>query len=416
MDNSPRAVTAEEALSHVRSGMSVVFPHLAAEPTALTAALWARAEAISDLTVYSGMLLSGYGFLTGPAASNITFKTWFLPGTLLRKSVRDVRAEYLPLTWSQTARFLHETKFDVGLIQVSPPDADGYYGMGLSCTVVKPILANASIVIAQVNANVPRTRGDSRIAPSQIDYVVDATEPLIEYPHRPADATDAAIGERIAQLFPDGSAVSFGVGGIPLAAVEALIAKGARNLRPFNTLTDSVMKLIKAGCAGEPHPKAFVGDIFGTRDLYAWAHENDAVQLASALSTHTIESFVRAKPVVSVNSALEVDLFGQANAETIGGRQVGSMGGLVDFAVSGQVEDCRFILGLRSRTNDGKSRIVQRLDGPIVSVSRTFVETVVTEFGIAYLRNKSVRERAVALASVAHPDDREALLAAATTL
>jgi 4-hydroxybutyrate CoA-transferase len=416
MSKTPNWMSAAEALSHVRSGMSVVFPHLTAEPTALTAALWQRAADLSDLTVYSGMLLSGYAFLSKPAAANFTFKTWFPPGTLLRNSVGDVRVEYLPFTWAQTGRFLMETRFDVGLIQVSPADADGYYSYGTNCTVVQGVLNSARLVIAQVNRHVPRTFGASRIRPAQIDILVDADAPLITYPNRPADEIDAAIGRQIAQLVPDGAALSFGMGGIPLAAAEALIAKRARNLRCFNTFTDPVMKLIQAGCAGEGKPKALAGDIFGSQDLYAWAHDNDDIAMAGALDTHTIESFMRSKPVVSVNSALEIDLFGQANAETIGGRQAGGVGGLVDFAISGQIESCKFILGLRSRTNKGKPRIVSRLDSQIVSISRTFVETVVTEYGIANLRNKSVRERAVELAGIAHPDDRDDLLAAAEAL
>ena len=138
--------------------------------------------------------------------------------------------------------------------------------------------------------------------------------------------------------------------------------------------------------------------------------------MASAMTTHRPEDFVARKTVFSVNSALEIDLLGQVNAETIGGKQAGSMGGLIDFAVGGQVEGGAFLLGLRSRTNKGKPRIVTRLDANVVSLSRTFVETVVTEHGTASLRNKTVYERALALAGIAHPDDREALLAEAETL
>ncbi|WP_138470379.1 acetyl-CoA hydrolase/transferase family protein [Poseidonocella sp. HB161398] len=416
MTKTPVWLSAEEALTRVDSGMSVLFPHLSAEPLVLTRALWSRAETLERLTVCSGMLLSGYGFLSSPAAPKVTFKTWFLPGTLLRKTTGDVKAEYLPMTWAQTARYLDETPFDVGLIQVSPADTDGYYSVGLNSTVVQSILRRAKLVIAQVNPKVPRTRGPSRIDPSQIDILVEAEEPLAEFPNRPGDAIDETIGRQIAGLIPDGAAVSFGVGGIPLAAAEALIARGARGLRPFNTLTDPVMKLIEAGCAADGLPKAHAGDIFGSQALYDWVHENDAVAMTEALQTHTVESFVGRSPVASVNSGLEIDLYGQVNAETIGGRQSGAMGGLVDFAISGQLADSTFILGLRSRTNKGKARIVRRLDGDIVSVSRTFVETVVTEHGVASLRNKTVRERARAIAAIAHPDDRAALLAEAETL
>lgn len=416
MSKATQSMSADEAIAHVESGMSVAFPHLSAEPTALTAALWERAAGLEDVTVTSGMLLSGYKFLSMPAAKNIRFKTWFLPGTLLRKTAGNVTAEYLPLTWAQTARYLMSTPFDVGLIHVSPADEEGYHSFGVCCTAVKGIAHSAKLLIAQVNPRMPRTLGDSRIHVSEIDILVDAAEPLIEYPNRPLDEIDAGIGRLIAGLIPDGSSLSLGVGGIPLAAANELIQKGARDLRFINTCTDPTMALIEAGCATAADPKVHTGDIFGSRALYDWVDNNEAISLAGALTTHTPESFVERKTVVSVNSALEIDLLGQVNAETIGGKQTGSMGGLIDFAIGGQVEGGQFILGLRSRTSSGRPRIVNRLDGHIVSLSRTFVETVVTEYGVADLRHKSVHERAVALAGIAHPDDRPALLAEAETL
>lgn len=416
MSKKPDWLTPAQAVGRIRSGMSIAFPHLSAEPTALTAALWERAGDLKDLTVYSGMLLSGYKFLSMPAAGNIRFKTYFMPGTLLRKTAADVRAEYLPLTYAQTARFLLETPTDVAMIPVSPADTDGYHSLGLSCTVSKAMAHSARYLIGQVNANVPRTLGDSRIHVSRFDALVDVTEPLLEYPSRPTDDVDDAIGRLIADLIPDGATLSFGVGGIPAAAAAALIARRSRDLRFINTFSDPVMHLIQAGCACNEDPKAQVGDIFGSRELYRWVAGNSAIALADALTTHTPEAFVARKSVVSINSALEIDLLGQVNAETIDGRQSGAMGGLVDFAIGGQVEGGKFILGLRSRTNNGRSRIVSRLDGQIVSLSRTFVETVVTEFGIAQLRNKSVAERAAALANIAHPDDRATLSAEAARL
>lgn len=416
MAKNTKTMSAAEAVTHVKSGMTVAFPHLSAEPTALTAALWDYAADVEDITVITGMLLSGYKFLSMPCAKNIRFKTWFLPGTLLRKTAGDVTAEYLPLTWAQTARYLDETSFDVGMIHVSPADEDGYHSYGVCCTAAKGIAGSAKLLIAQVNPNMPRTLGDSRIHASEIDILVEAEEALIEYPNRPLDEIDSEIGRLIADLIPDGSSLSLGVGGIPLAAANALIEKGAKDLRFINTFTDPTVSLIEAGCATSENPKAHTGDIFGSKDLYDWVANNEAISLASALNTHRPEDFVARKTVVSVNSALEVDLLGQVNAETIGGKQTGSMGGLIDFAVGGQVEGGQFILGLRSQTNGGRPRIVNRLDGHIVSLSRTFVETVVTEYGIANLRNKSVHERAVALAAIAHPDDRAALMAEAEKL
>ncbi len=416
MQKTPVLVSAEEALNVVTDGMSVVFPHLSAEPVTLTRALWQRAESLTEITAISGMLLSGYKFLQSEVASKVRFKTWFMPGTLLRKTAGDVKAEYLPLTYAQVARYLKEVSFDVALVQVSPADENGMHSFGVTCTTAMPLVESAKIVIAQVNKNIPRTCGNSMVPSSCFDYLVEADEALIEYPNRPIDDIDGAIGTAIAGLIPDGATLSFGVGGIPGAAARALIAEKRQDLKFINTFTDAVMDVIKAGCATKTMPVAHVGDIFGSKALYDWVADNPALYLSDASTTHTPESFVARKTVFSVNSALEIDLLGQVNAETIGNKQSGAMGGLIDFAVGGQVEGGKFILGLRSQTNSGRARIVPKLDGDIVSLSRTFVEHVVTEYGVANLRNKSVYERALALAEIAHPDDRAMLREHAETL
>lgn len=409
-------VSAKDAFQRLESGMTVAFPHLSAEPTALTEALWNRAQDLDNLTVYSGMLLTGYDFLQGAAAGHFTLKTWFLPGTLLRKSTGNVNAEYLPLTWAQTARFLNEMPIDVGLVQVSAADENGMHSLGVNATVARALVRNAKLVIAQVNEEMPRTLGESFVHTSELDLLVEETRPLIGYAPRATDELDGVIGRRIAELVPDGAVLQMGIGGIPGAAAEALLERGARNITLISMLTDEGRRLIEEGCCRAANPKAFVGDILGSADLYRWVDGNEAVALAEAFDTHTIESFVKRPGLFCINSALEVDLFGQVNCETLGGKQAGAMGGAVDFAVAGQGEGSRMVIGLRSTTNKGQARIVPALDSNIVSISRTFVETVVTEYGVADLRNKSVHERAIELAQIAHPDHREQLLATAASL
>jgi len=409
-------VSAQQALARVESGMTVAFPHLSAEPGALTQALWQRAMKVTDLTIYSGMLLTGYDFLQGPAAPNFRFKTWFLPGTLLRKSAGNVKAEYLPLTWAQTARFLNEMPIDIGLVQVSPADENGMHSLGVNATVGRALVRHAKLVIGQVNAAMPRTLGDSLVHSSDLDLIVEEARPLTGYDTRVTDALDGVIGASIANLVPDGAVLQMGIGAIPGAAARALLDRGARGLTLISMLTDEGRLLIEAGCCRDENPKAFVGDILGSTDLYRWVDSNEAVALTDACNTHTIESFVQRPNLFCINSALEVDLLGQVNCETLGGKQAGAMGGAVDFAVAGQAKESRMVIGLRSTTNKGKSRLVPKLDSHIVSISRTFVETVVTEYGVADLRNKSVHERAVELASVAHPDHRQQLLAEAANL
>lgn len=408
--------SAAEAVGAIKSGMTVAMTSLSAEPLSLTAALWDRAPHLRDVTIVSGMMLTGYKFLTGPAAEAFSLRTWFMPGTLLGGAARELKAEFLPLSWVQTIRYLQQQRFDVALIQVSPADSAGRHSLGINTSQARVMMQSAALVIAEVNEAMPRTCGDSLIDAGEIDILVHADHPLPEFPHRAGDATDRTIGRRAAELVPDGATLQFGIGAIPGATVDALIALKRRGLRLISQLTDPAWRLIEAGCCVDENPKATVGDILGTAGLYRWVDGNPAIAMTDGFGTHSIRSLMGRENFVSVNSALEVDLYGQLNSETLDGRQAGGIGGSVDFAIGAQLDGASSVIALRSRTRDGRSRIVRHLTPGPVTVSRTLVQQIVTEHGVADLRNCTVRERAVALAGIAHPDDREALLRAAAEL
>jgi acyl-CoA hydrolase len=401
--------TAADAVDAIRSGMTVALGHVGAEPIVLTAALWERQQELRDITLLSGMMLTGYPFLRPGSEGAFRLKTWFMPGTLLSADARDVAAEYLPMNWTQTARFLLATSIDVALVQVSEADRQGYHSLGISTGQHRPLINSAKLVIAEVNPAMPRTRGDSLIHESELNILVRAEHALIPFPNRDGDAIDRTIGLRAAELIRDGSTIQFGIGAIPGAMLEGLIAVGRKDLRILSQVTDPARKLIEAGACVTDGPKAIIGEVLGSEDLYRWSHENDSLEMVDAMGTHTIESLISRKRFVSVNSALEIDLYGQVNSETLDGRQVGAIGGSVDFAIGAQMEGNLSVIALRSATKRGEPRIVPLLKPGPVTLPRSLVQMVVTEHGTADLRNKTMKERARALARIAHPDHREQL-------
>jgi 4-hydroxybutyrate CoA-transferase len=300
---------------------------------------------------------------------------------------------------------------------VSPADGDGFHSLGVCTSLTPPMLHGAGLVIAEVNRHMPRTRGHSLVHRSQIDVLVLADHEIPAFPHREGDETDRRIGERAATFVPDGATLQFGVGTIPGATVRALIGEGRRDLRILSQLTDPAMHLIDAGAGVSDGPAAVVGDILGSQDLYRWVDGNPAISMVSdALESHGLETIARWAPLVSINSALEVDLYGQVNSEVTDGRTVGAIGGGLDFAMAAQMPGGTSVIALRSATRHGASRIVPVLPAGPVTQPRSLQQFVVTEYGVADLRDRSVRERAVALAGIAHPDHRDALTIAARTL
>jgi acyl-CoA hydrolase len=407
--------SAADAIDLIRSGMVVGVGHLGAEPVTLTSELWQRTDRLRNVTLVAGMMVTGYPFLK-ELDSPFRLRTWFMPGTLMSGDMRDVAADYLPLNWTQTARYLMSGILDAAIVQVSERDANGFHSLGISASQHLPMVRGARLVIAEVNAAMPRTCGDARIHESQIDVLVRGDHELLDFPNRSPGKVERTIGRRAAELVPDGAWVQFGIGSIPGAMLEGLIDLGRRDLRILSQVTDPARRLIDSDCCATSGPKAMVGEILGTRDLYAWSHENPDLFMTGAMATHRLETFAARGSFVSVNSALEMDLLGQVNSEWLDGRQVGAIGGAMDFGIAAQLEGNLSVIALNSVTNKGKSRIVPILGSGPVTVPRSLVQFVVTEYGTADLRNKTVQERAFALAAIAHPDHREALERAASAM
>ncbi len=405
----PRAATVEEAAALVRSGDRIVLGTFSSEPAGLVRALCDRASELHDVTITAGILLDGYPFLAFPKET-FRFRTWFAPTALTRHEVDGRRIEYLPISWAQIRGSLERDPIDFTMIQVSPPGPDGRHSMGTSAGYNTLAVERARTVIAVVNHQMPYTFGDTELAPDAVDVLVEVDEPLAEYPTRTPDGVERVIADRVAETVPDGAVLQVGVGSLPAAVISAVAAHGRRGLQQFSVLTDSFLELVAADACAGSGPMAIVGEVVGSRALYEHVHRNRAIEMADSRVTHHLDALLGRRRMVTLNSALEVDLFGQANSEILGGRQVGGVGGSVDFlTASASASDAGSTVMLRSETGSGRSRIVARLEPGPVSIGRTLMRRVVTEHGTAELDGLSVRERATALAELAAPAHRDEL-------
>ena len=409
---TPRTVSADEALSVVQSGMTVVAGCLSSEPVVLLEALARRSQQVGSLRLVAGMFLDGYEALAPHLGNSIDFVTWFMPQTLLGDVTLGPRVDFLPLSIVQTFRYLTVLNPDVCLIQVSPPDEGGNYSVGISANTNLLLAQRARTVIVQVNPHMPFTTGpDSLLHESSIDFVVEASRPLRAFPNRAPDDRSRAIAAHVAQLIPDGATIQSGIGTIPEAALRQLLANGRTDLLLISQLTDAGRELIESGCCVADGPAAVVGEVLGSSELYKWVDHNPRVEMRNALGTHSLAALAKRRSFTSINSTLEVDLFGQINSEVVKTGQAGGIGGSLDFMMGSMFEGAQSILALPSTTSRGKSRIVPTITKGLVTAPRSLVQLVVTEYGVADIRSTTVKETAEALLSISHPDHRDGLRA-----
>lgn len=306
---------------------------------------------------------------------------------------------------------------DVALIQVSEPDQQGYCSFGVSVDYTKPAAEMAGIVIAQVNKKMPRTMGDSFIHISDIDYIVEYTEDLLELPLPKIGEVEKAIGENCAKLVSDGDTLQLGIGAIPDAVLMFLKDKKDLGIHS-EMISDGVIELVESGVITNKRKnlnpgKAVVTFLMGSRKLYDFVDNNPMIAMYPVDYVNNPLIAMQNDNLISINSCVQVDLTGQVASESIGYKQISGVGGQVDFVRAASMsKGGKSIIAIASTTSNGKvSKIVNTLDmGAIVTTSRTDVDYIVTEYGIAKLKGKSLRERAMALINIAHPDFRDELL------
>ena len=412
-----KLVTAGEAVSCVESGMRVYIHPGCAEPEALVEALIGRAPFVQDVEVMHLLTMGASPYCAPEMAAHFRHNALFVGGNV-REAVNDGRADYTPIFLGEVEALFEsgEMPIDVAFIQVSPPDSHGYcsFGVGVECTLTAAKCAR--YVVAQVNAHMPRTYGDSFIHVSKIDAIVELSRPLCELKVQPVSQIFREIGTRVASLIEDGAVLQCGIGGIPDAVLPNLMDRKDLGVHT-ELLSDNIIPLIEAGVVNGQRKnwkprKVILGFVLGTRKLFEFIDENPIFEFHPSAYTNDPFRIAQNDRMVAINSAIEVDLTGQVCAESIGSQFYSGFGGQLDF-IRGAARSKygKPIIALPATAkNDTISRIVPRLtNGAGVLTTRADVHYVVTEYGIAYLHGRTIRQRAESLIQIAHPKFRDEL-------
>ncbi len=350
----------------------------------------------------------GNRFATNPVA--------FIGAPKLADGILAGRVDYLPSHWSEIVpTMLRRFPPDVVMVQVSPPDQEGYCNLGVSASLECDLLQAAGVVIAELNPRIPRVGGDTRIHTTRIDFYAETDNALLTSRPSVFGAVELEIAKNVSSVVKQGSTVQVGIGSVPDAVVNRLASDGKIAAFHSGILTDSMMRVAES-LDGRARVVT-AGMVVGSTELYARINESPRVSLRSSRHTHAQQVLASIDRFVAINSAIEVDLLGQVNAEFLNGRQVAGIGGQADFfrGAHGCAQGAA-IIALPS-TSNGKSRIVPRLaaDTP-VTTARVDVDYVVTEWGVAELRDRTVAERAIALVEVAAPEFRKELYESTTRM
>jgi len=418
-----KIVSSDEALKILKSNDNVVVQPGCATPMELIRAMVRRKDDLENVSLYHILTVGPLPYVEPGMEKHFRHKAFFI-GANTRKAVNEGRADFIPIFLSEVPLLFKNgiIKSDVALINVSPPDEHGFCSYGIDVGTIKTPAEKSKTIIAQVNNSMPRTLGDSFIHVNKLKYIVEYDEPMQELPQVDPDITIEMleiynmIGSHIATLIEDGSTLQMGIGAIPDAVLKYL--KDKRDLGIHTEMfSDGIIELIESGIVNNEkktlHPgKIIAGFILGTKKSFDFIDNNPIAEFHP--QEYVNDPFVVSKnyKMVAINSAIEVDLTGQVCADSIGTKFFSGIGGQVDFIRGAARSDGgKPIIALPSTTKDFKiSRIVPALKPSAgVVTSRGDVHYIVTEYGIAHLYGKSIRERAKALINVAHPSFRESL-------
>jgi acyl-CoA hydrolase len=400
--------------AHVRPGDGIVFSHGPAEPLALTETLLAQRAAFSGATVFCGPASFSRSF---QAEHTDHLRLTALGGIgSLRRLAAAGALDLIPGHSSSVESLIGQGVIacDVLLLQLSAANAQGEHSFGVVNDCLRSAMRRARVVIAEINSAVPWTPCDAPVRSDEIDVAVHVARPPLQVPSAPFGALERRIAAQVADLIGDRATLQVGIGAIPDAIAATLADRRELGVHS-GVIGDAVAELMQAGVVTNAHKGVdagvtVTGTLYGTERLYRFADHNPALRLCPVQVTHGAASLARLRRLVSINSALEVDLTGQVNAEAVGADHIGAVGGQVDFVrAAAQAEDGVSIIALPSTGKDGRSKIVMNLSGP-VTTPRSDVEVVATEHGVAWLRGRSLRERVRALVAIAAPEHRDALL------
>jgi len=407
-----RNITVEEAIRHIQSHQKVFLAPFCNEPQTLVGELVRQKDRLQDVYLYN--IVIGSPCLYADPACHAHFKIrTFLSSPLLKSAFSNNACDYLPVNLSEIPRWIKAEGIDIALIQVSPPNEEGYCNLGLSVDVLQTLIKHAKMVIAEVNSELPFTYGQTRVHVSEIDYFVPSEHSLITIPYGKPSEEEQTIGKYVASLIPDYATIQVGIGKIANAVLLALKSKKGLGIHS-GSITEPIMELMELGvitneCKELNRYKTVCTTLTGTKELYKYCHKNENIELFPTDYTHNAAVISKISNFHSINSALEVSIFGQINAEQVGNYPVAGVGGQMDFIHGSRLSsDGKAIIALPSTARKGtESRI--KVDIPFVTSLKSEIDYVVTEFGIAELFGKSLTERAKAIIAIAHPNFREAL-------
>jgi acyl-CoA hydrolase len=410
-------VSAEEALQAVQSGQRLFIHGSASTPVYMLHALAQQKDRLQEVEMVSVSMYGDVELDKPEYYPNFKFNSLFVSASV-RNAVKEGRADYVPVFLSEIPELFKRgiLPIDVAIVQVSPPDVHGYCSLGPSVDVARSAVNTAKKVIAQVNPKVPRTHGDGMIHISQLHSMTWKETPLQEGKFaEKVGKEELEIGKIIAGLIEDRSTLQMGIGSIPDAVLRAL---GNHKDLGIHTemFSDGIIDLVEKGVVNNRykaiHPNKTVSSfVLGSQKLYDYINDNPSFAILDVDYVNEASVIKRNDRVVAINSAIEVDITGQVCADSIGTQQFSGVGGQMDFMRGAALsKDGKPIIALTSRTKKGVPRIVPTLKpGANVVTTRAHVHYVVTEYGVAMLFGKNLRQRANALTQIAHPDDREAL-------
>jgi len=420
---SKKLTTADEAVKRIKSGDNIVIQPGCAVPLELVRAMVRRKDELENVTIYHILIVGELPYVNPGMEKHFKHKAFFT-GANVRKAVHEGRAEFIPIFLSEVPLLFKRNiiPVDVALLNVSPPDEHGFCSLGVDVGTIKTAADKAKIVIAQINSEMPRSLGDSFIHINKIHHIVEHTEAISELPQVDPNTSEEmlkiydTIGKYTAELIEDGSTLQMGIGAIPDSVMKYL--RDRKNLGIHTEMfSDGIVSLVEEGIInGEEktiHPgKIIVGFVLGTKKVFKFIDNNPVIEFHPQEYVNDPFIIAQNKKMVAINSAIEIDITGQVCADSIGTRIFSGIGGQVDFIRgAAHSEGGKPIIALPSITKDGAvSRIVPQLNpGAGVVTSRGDVHYVITEYGVAQLFGKTLKERARELIRIAHPKFRDEL-------
>lgn len=412
----------EAVLEHIKPGADIIMPNANGEPVKLVDALEEHAEELQDVRIHQMHALRERRYINGEFGDHLRYVSYFL-APASRKAYLAGNCDLMPNHFSEVPDLLRRsTKCSLVIAAASPPNKHGYFSLGTNCDYTASLIGRAPFFL-EANPQMPRTFGGNQVHISQIVGWTEVDYPLIEAHTVVPDDKDQAIAALVAERIPDGATIQAGIGGMPNALLAML--KGHKDLGVHTELlSDGVIDLVETGVVTGVHKKFRRGKIvttlaLGSQRLYEFLHENSAVDFAPVDWVNDPRIIAREPNFVAINATTEVDFYGQCASETVAGRYFSSSGGQYDFSRGAMYsENGQGFIVLQSTTRDGsKSKIQPTLTpGSVVTTSKNTVDKIVTEYGVAEMRGRTLRERARALIAIAHPKFRDELTAAAKNM